>query len=61
MPAMPHVRTQRIVLIGSATAGPLRELSDTRLFVYPALIGLGYLLSGEVGLSIWLFWLLTKL
>lgn len=60
-PAVPHAPVSGITLIGDVTAGPLRELSNTRLYIYPALIGLGYLLSAEVGLSVWLFWALNKL
>jgi len=59
-PAMPHFRISGIQLIGDVTVGPLRELSGLKLFIYPALVGLGYLLSAEVGLSIWFFWALNK-
>lgn len=61
LPAMPHARISGIVLIGDVTSGPLRELKNTKLFIYPALVGLGYLLSAEVGISVWLFWALNKL
>jgi hypothetical protein len=60
LPAWPHVQVIGITLIGEQPSGPLRELSNQKLFIYPALIGLGYLMSAEVGLSIWLFWALNK-
>jgi hypothetical protein len=60
IPAMPHFQISGIQLVGDVNAGPLRELSGLKLFIYPALVGLGYLLSAEVGFSIWFFWALNK-
>jgi hypothetical protein len=43
------------------TSGPLFDLRFTKLYIYPSVIGLGYILSAEVGLSVWLFRVLNDL
>jgi hypothetical protein len=60
-PAVPHVQTRGYVLISAVGHPLMAEMGDFPLYIFPSVIGLGYLLSREVGLSIWLFWVLNKL
>jgi len=60
-PAVPHVQTRGYVLISAVGHPLLAEMGDVPLYIFPSVIGLGYLLSREVGLSIWLFWVLNRL
>ncbi|MFW5866843.1 MAG: DUF6785 family protein [Armatimonadota bacterium] len=41
--------------------GPMSAFNGTLLYVRLDMIGIAYLLSGEVGFSLWFFWLLRRL
>lgn len=43
------------------TSPPWNAIGPTPISVYPFVIGIAYLLTVEVSLSCWLFWLVTKL
>jgi len=60
-PALPTIHITDIPLVRGATTLPLLNLEGTGLHFYPSAIGIGFLLSSEVGLSIWLFWLISKI
>jgi hypothetical protein len=60
LPAMPHWRTV-IPMWTRQFSGPFSEMKFPNIFIYPSVIGLGYLLSAEVGLSVWLFRVLNDL
>lgn len=61
LPSLPTIHIADVPLIAGTTGLPLHNLEGTGLHFYPSAIGIGFLLSAEVGLSIWLFWLVSKL
>jgi hypothetical protein len=61
LPMLPEIRITDIPLVRGATRLPMANLEGTGLHFYPSAIGIGFLLSSEVGLSIWLFWLISKI
>ena len=61
IPALPVIQITDIPLVRGATRLPMLNLEGTGLHLYPSAIGIGFLLSSEVGLSIWLFWLISKI
>jgi len=60
LPAIPAFQITDVPLVSGAFTLPLSNLEGTGLHFYPSAIGIGFLLGGEVGLSVWLFWLLAK-
>lgn len=58
-PTIPEI-TLNWSLMDYLTEPPWSLIGPFAIFVYPLVIGLGYLLPGEVGLSLWLFHLLFK-
>ena len=61
LPALPTIRITDVPLVRGATRLPMLNLEGTGLHFYPSAIGIGFLLSAEVGLSIWLFWIMSKI
>ncbi|MCC7493065.1 MAG: hypothetical protein IT204_11975 [Fimbriimonadaceae bacterium] len=59
-PSLPEVSLYGNQILGFADRG-WRTLNGTWLWVYPLVIGFSYLLTNEVLLSLWLFYLLYKL
>ncbi|MBB6051513.1 DUF6785 family protein [Armatimonas rosea] len=59
-PTLPDITTNWS-LMDYLTEPPLNQIGPFAIFFYPLVVGLGYLLPGEVGLSVWLFHLLFKL
>lgn len=60
-PSLPDIAIANVPIISGQMQLPLSNLEGTGLHFYPSAIGVGFLLGSEVGLSIWLFWLLGKL
>jgi hypothetical protein len=60
-PALPTIHITDIPLVTGAATLPLLNLNGTGLHFYPSAIGIGFLLSADVGFSIWLFWLISKI
>jgi len=61
LPAVPHVQTRGYMLVSAVGHPLMAEIGNLQLYIFPSVIGLGYLLSREVGLSIWLFLVLNRL
>lgn len=59
-PGIPAGFTTPIPIGEALVERPWSALSDARVFVYFSVIGLSYLLAGEVSLSLWFFHLLTR-
>jgi hypothetical protein len=59
-PSIPAGFTTPIPIAESLVNRPWSAISDARIHLYFAVIGLSYLLSGEVSLSLWFFHLLTR-
>jgi len=59
-PTLPAIHITDVPLIAGTTTLPLSNLEGTGLHFYPSAIAVGFLLSSEVGLSVWLFWVLSK-
>src|SRR5437763_870670 len=61
-PAMPEWQQILSFRIGEAwTDPPLNALSDFTISIWPLVVGISYMLNGEVAVSIWLFHLLFQL
>ncbi|WP_394793405.1 DUF6785 family protein [Armatimonas sp.] len=58
-PNVPDIQTNWS-LMDYLTEPPFNQIGPFALFFFPLVVGLGYLLPGEVGLSIWVFHLLFK-
>ncbi|UCH35597.1 MAG: hypothetical protein JSV65_04405 [Armatimonadota bacterium] len=61
LPALPTIHITDVPLVRGATRLPMLNLEGTGLHFYPSAVGIGFLLSAEVGLSIWLFWIISKI
>jgi hypothetical protein len=59
-PSIPAGFTSPIPIGELLVDRPWSALSDARIFVYFSVIGLSYLLAGEVSLSLWFFHLLAR-
>lgn len=60
IPTMPDIPTSWHTR-DYVTQSPLNAINDVQFAIYPLVIGFAYLLSSEVSLSIWFFYLLFKL
>lgn len=58
-PSLPDIPTNWS-LMDYLTEPPFNQIGPFAVFFYPLVVGLGYLLPGEVGLSLWFFHLLFK-
>jgi hypothetical protein len=58
-PAIPFLELDQ--RLQTRFSGPMSAFNGTLLFVRFDMIGIAYLLSGEVGFSLWFFWLLRRL
>lgn len=59
-PGLPEIRV-KVIRLAEPTVPPWTGLGRMQLTFYPFVIGIGYLLSSDVSLSLWLFHLLAKL
>jgi len=60
LPAIPDVKLTHISIVASNALRPWDQLTTTKIFLYPSAIGIAYLLSSEVGLSMWLFFVINR-
>ncbi len=59
-PSLPELTTT-IHAMDFFTEPPFNQIGPLQLSLFPLAVGIGFLLSGEVGLSLWLFFVLFKL
>jgi hypothetical protein len=60
-PAVQGVNLAHMRIFAGLKDRPWNALQDVEIFIYPAVIGVSYLLSQEVGASIWSFFCFSKL
>ena len=60
-PAMPGVNMAHLRVFAGLKDRPWNALQDIEVFIYPAVIGVSYLLSQEVGASLWGFFWFNRL
>jgi hypothetical protein len=60
LPALPSVRLTHIRIVPDDIAHPWNILTTAKIYIYPSVIGIAYLLSSEVGLSMWLFFVVNR-
>lgn len=59
-PSLPELTTT-VNAMDFLVTPPWNQIGPLQLSLFPLAVGIGFLLSGEVGLSLWLFFLLFKL
>lgn len=60
-PSMPSINMMHLRIFQGLKNRPWNALQDIEIFIYPAVIGISYLLSQEVGAGIWGFFCFNKL
>lgn len=59
-PSLPELATT-VNAMDFLTEPPFNQIGPLQLSLFPLAVGIGFLLAGEVGLSLWLFFVLFKL
>lgn len=56
----PYIQLTNLDLGSGLTMRPWDALKDTRLYMYPSMIGIAFLISTEVAASMWVFYLFNR-
>lgn len=59
-PSLPPAMTSPIAIGQGLIDRPWNALNDVRVYIHFSAIGLSYLLAGDVSLSLWVFWVISR-